>query len=134
MSEFRLHPKLAQDCFFVNDLNCSQLLLMNDRRYPWFILVPRVPDLRELFEVPRETLPTLIDEMNRLSAFVFDLDGVTKTNVAALGNQVSQLHIHVIGRNPSDAAWPGPVWGIGEAISYQPEQATEMKNLVQHLY
>ncbi|NJN52033.1 MAG: HIT domain-containing protein [Gammaproteobacteria bacterium] len=115
---FTLHPRLAADCFDLGPLDLCQLLLMNDDRYPWCILVPRLPDLRDLHDVPREVRITLFDEIERVSNALQKISNAQKMNVAALGNVVPQLHIHVIARHTADAAWPGPVWGVGETHPY----------------
>ena len=91
---------------------------MEDARFPWVILVPRLDNLRELHEVPSAQRETLFNEIERVSIALQTSTGAHKLNVAALGNQVPQLHIHVIARNTDDAAWPGPVWGVGSAEPY----------------
>ncbi len=116
--EYTLHERLAADTFHVVDLPVSALLLMNDCRYPWCILVPRIPDLRELHDVPAEQQTPLLDEINRVAAALQSQHGAHKMNVAALGNMVPQLHVHVIARQTDDPAWPGPVWGVGEVTPY----------------
>ena len=116
--EFELHPKLAADCIPVCELPVSTLLLMNDARYPWCILVPRVAGVRELHALAPAQGNQVWTEVMRVAAGLEALTQALKMNVAALGNQVPQLHIHVIARNASDAAWPGPVWGVGQATPY----------------
>lgn len=117
-SHFTLHPRLASDCRILGDLPVCRLLLMNDRRYPWCILVPRYPGLRELHDVPGEARTGLLDEIEAVSRALIDVCRVYKINVGALGNMVEQLHVHVVGRTQGDAAWPGPVWGSGPAEPY----------------
>ena len=119
MSEFQVHPKLVEDCVYVGEGPLSRVLLMNDARYPWLILVPRIDGLRDLHDVPDEDRTTLFDEIDGASRVVQALVDADKVNVAALGNQVPQLHVHVIGRLVADAAWPGPVWGVGESTPYE---------------
>ena len=104
MSGFALNPRLAADTFPVGLLDLCEVRAMNDRRFPWLILVPR----RAL----------LIEEIAETSEALKRLTGADKMNVAALGNEVRQLHIHVIARRIGDAAWPGPVWGKGVRDSY----------------
>jgi diadenosine tetraphosphate (Ap4A) HIT family hydrolase len=113
-----LHPRLAADCFTLGDLPLSRVLLMNDRRFPWCILVPRLPDLRDFHEVPQERRLELFAEIERLSLALAHHGKADKMNVAALGNMVPQLHVHVIARTTTDAAWPGPVWNAGPAVAY----------------
>ena len=118
MSDFEVHDQLLSDCAVVGDAALSRVLLMNDARFPWLILVPRINGLRDFHEVPTEHRPSLFGEIESASTVVKELIGADKINVAALGNQVPQLHVHVIGRLKSDEAWPGPVWGVGTAIPY----------------
>jgi len=118
MEPFALHPQLEKDTFFAADLSLSRLLLMNDARFPWFILVPRGQKLTEIMDLPLEKQGQLLYEINALSAFLKSELKAEKLNIAALGNVVPQLHIHVIGRFMVDAAWPKPVWGFGAAQAY----------------
>lgn len=110
---FTLHEKLAADCEPLGDLELCTVLLMRDHRFPWVILVPRIDGLRDFHDLPRDSAVVLFDEIDRLSRILIDEFNAEKINVAALGNQVPQLHVHVIGRYASDAAWPGPVWNAG---------------------
>lgn len=111
--DFVLHEKLAADCESLGDLDLCKVLLMHDHRFPWVILVPRIDALRDFHDLPREHALVLFDEIDRVSRILIDEFQAEKINVAALGNQVPQLHVHVIGRYASDAAWPGPVWNAG---------------------
>ena len=110
---FVLHEKLAADCESLGNLDLCKVLLMRDHRFPWVILVPRIDGLRDFHDLPREQALGLFDEIDRLSRILVDEFKAEKINVAALGNQVPQLHVHVIARYASDAAWPGPVWNAG---------------------
>jgi len=116
---FALDPRLAADTLPIGDLKLSRALLMNDARYPWLILVPRRANVREIVDLAAEDRAVLIEEIAAVSAFLRALPGVDKLNVGALGNIVAQLHVHVIGRAVGDPAWPGPVWGAGEAWPYE---------------
>ncbi len=118
MSDFALHPQLAQDCLFVTDLELCQVLLMNDSNYPWCILVPRVNDIREVYELSADNQQILARESAQLARAMMELFAGHKMNVAALGNMVPQLHIHHIVRKRDDLAWPKPVWGIVPAVPY----------------
>lgn len=100
------------------------MLLMDDARFPWLVLVPMRAGITELHELAREERQVLIEEVARASERLKALSGADKINVGALGNVVSQLHIHVIGRSTGDVAWPGPVWGAGRSVMYT-EQARE---------
>lgn len=115
---FAVDARLIADTHAVGDLEFSRVLLMNDARFPWLILVPRRAGLRELIELPREDQHRLLDEINRCAHALHALEKPDKLNVAALGNVVAQLHVHVIARCANDAAWPRPVWGCGERASY----------------
>jgi diadenosine tetraphosphate (Ap4A) HIT family hydrolase len=111
---FVLDPRLADDTHVVGDFALSRLLLMDDSRYTWLILVPRCANVRELIELPRDEQYALLDEVNRCSHVLHALFKPDKLNIAALGNVVAQLHVHVVARHKGDAAWPRPVWGVGE--------------------
>lgn len=118
MNTFDVHSQLLNDCAVIGDAALSRVLLMNDARFPWLILVPRIEGLRDFHEVPSESRATLFDEIDSASRAVQNIINADKINVAALGNQVPQLHVHVIGRLKNDLAWPGPVWGVGAAAPY----------------
>jgi diadenosine tetraphosphate (Ap4A) HIT family hydrolase len=120
---FELHPQLAADTLQVASLDLSELRLMNDARFPWCILVPRVPDIAEWHHLPQHQQSILMSEISAVSNVIEALPGITKLNVGALGNRVPQLHIHVLGRHPDDAAWPDPVWGFGTPERYDADAA-----------
>lgn len=120
---FELHPQLAADCFDLGHMELCRVLLMNDARYPWCILVPQRADVRELHHLSRDDQCTLMAESSRLAVAMEALFQPDKLNVAALGNIVEQLHLHHVARRRDDAAWPGPVWGRGQAQPYQAVQA-----------
>jgi diadenosine tetraphosphate (Ap4A) HIT family hydrolase len=115
---FTLHPQLAADCHIVGDLPLCRLLLMDDASYPWCILVPRRPGVRELHELSTADGEQLWAEAMRVSRLVQGLFTADKMNVAALGNVVAQLHVHVIARRVGDPAWPRPVWGALPPVPY----------------
>ncbi|MFA6265660.1 MAG: HIT domain-containing protein [Pseudolabrys sp.] len=117
---FALHPQLAADTVPVGDLRLCRVLLSNDANYPWLILVPRRPGVTELIDLADEDRGTLTAEIDAGARAVKAMTGCDKLNVAALGNVVPQLHIHVIARRHSDPAWPRPVWGAVPAVAYQP--------------
>ena len=119
MSEgFALDPRLAADTFVVGETPLSQVLLMNDARYPWLILVPWRCDITEPFELSEADQAQLWRESMRLGEAMKAHFAANKLNIAALGNQVAQLHVHHIARFHADDAWPGPVWGVGSAVPY----------------
>ena len=130
MPDFQLDPRLAADCRAVGDWPLSRLLLMDDARYPWFILVPRRPGLRELCDLDADDTRQFMRESRRLSRFLLDVLGAEKLNVAALGNMVPQLHVHHIARYASDDAWPGPVWGAHPPRPYDAEALQERLDAV----
>ena len=116
---FELDPRLAADTFLVDETPLSRVLLMNDARYPWLILVPRRSDVTEPFELSEVDQAQLWQESMRLGEAMKAHFSADKLNIAALGNQVAQLHVHHIARFHADAAWPGPVWGVGSAVPYE---------------
>jgi diadenosine tetraphosphate (Ap4A) HIT family hydrolase len=111
MSDFVLHEKLQADSIFIRDLSLSQLRLNNVKTVPWLVLVPRKADVQEIYQLSSADRAVLIEEIAQASQALDALYAPDKINVAALGNQVPQLHVHVIARFTSDAAWPDPVWG-----------------------
>ena len=121
MTVFRLHERLAADTTVVADWGLSRVLLMEDARFPWLILVPRRAGLVELHDLKHAEGLVLIEEIRRASSGLKAITGAAKINVGALGNLVPQLHVHVVARQPGDAAWPGPVWGQGSAVPYAPD-------------
>lgn len=113
-----LHPQLAQDTVPVGDLPLSRALLANDANFPWLILVPRSPGLVELIDLEENGQVQLLGEVATAARVLREITQCDKLNIAALGNQVPQLHVHVIARRHSDAAWPKPVWGVAPPASY----------------
>lgn len=116
---FELHERLAADTFHIGDFPLCQVLMMNDQRYPWFILVPRKSQLTELYHLVEEDRVSYIQETSFLSQKIMDAYAGHKLNVATLGNVVPQLHVHHVVRYREDDTWPGPVWGQGEAVPYE---------------
>ena len=127
---FVLDSRLQADTVLIGDFSLCQLLLSNDSNYPWFVLVPKRPDISEIFELTLEDQLQLWQETTVLAAILNKLFAADKMNVAALGNVVSQLHMHVIARRHSDPAWPAPVWGKHPA---QPYTAQQVSTIVQQL-
>ncbi|MEP6484764.1 MAG: HIT domain-containing protein [Rudaea sp.] len=125
-SAFALDPRLVADTHRIGDLTFSRALLMNDSRFPWIILVPRLPNLRELTDLSIDDQRRLLDDINRVAHVLHALEKPDKLNIAALGNVVVQLHVHVIARSTNDAAWPKPVWGVGASAAYS-EPALQQK-------
>ena len=115
---FTLHPLLARDTFLLGRFNLCQLLLMNDSNYPWFILVPEVDNIKEIFQLSEADQIQVLQESSRFGKIVYEVFNADKLNVAALGNVCPQLHIHHIARYKNDPAWPAPVWGKAAAKPY----------------
>lgn len=119
MSEtWSLHSQLDNDTVGIGDLPLSRLLLSKDATYPWLILAPRRAGAIEIIDLDHDDRARLMTEIARASEVLRGITGCDKLNVAALGNQVPQLHVHVIARRESDAAWPNPVWGAAPAREY----------------
>lgn len=118
MTDFTLDSRLEADTLFIGDLHLSRVLLMNDAQFPWVILVPRRAAMREIIDLQPKDRATLYREIESVSETLQRLFTPTKLNVAALGNMVAQLHVHVIARFDTDAAWPKPVWSMGARVPY----------------
>lgn len=116
---FQLDRRLAGDTVWVADWELCGVHLMNDRRYPWVVLVPRRAGLVEPFDLAVAEQALLWREVGYAGAALKRMTGCRKVNIGALGNIVSQLHVHVVARNEGDAAWPGPVWGKGVAERFE---------------
>jgi diadenosine tetraphosphate (Ap4A) HIT family hydrolase len=123
---FALDPRLVADTHRLGGLALSEVLLMDNALLPWFVLVPRVAET-ELYLLDTETRHALDDESAMLAAFVADAFRVDKLNVAAIGNVVAQLHVHVVGRRRDDHAWPGVVWGRSEREAYATEEVAGIR-------
>ena len=119
---FELNPRLEADTDWVLDLQLSRVLLMNDSRYPWLILVPRMPNVREWLDLSSTDQALLLAEQLQVSQCLQTLLSPDKLNIATLGNIVPQLHLHIIARFETDFAWPSPVWGRGDSVRYPPDE------------
>ncbi len=126
-AEFSLDKRLAADSIPVGELRLCRVQLQDDARFPWLVLVPKRAGLTELFDLSPDERMTLIEEAALCGAALRAVTQCLKINTAALGNIVRQLHIHVVARNDGDAAWPGPVWGVGER---KPYEAAERDDLI----
>jgi diadenosine tetraphosphate (Ap4A) HIT family hydrolase len=118
--EWSLHPLLTKDTVAVGDLAMSRVLLANDANYPWLILVPRRTGLVELIDLSESAQVQLLGEVAAAARELKSITECDKLNIAALGNQVAQLHVHVIARRHTDIAWPKPVWGAAAPGVYDP--------------
>jgi diadenosine tetraphosphate (Ap4A) HIT family hydrolase len=123
-STLTLDPRLAESTRPIGELALSQVLLHDDSRFPWLVLVPRVPGASELTDLDEASATALMGEIRIAVRVLQEIAKPDKINVGALGNIVAQLHVHVIGRYRSDPAWPGPVWGHGERRPY-PDHAAQ---------
>jgi diadenosine tetraphosphate (Ap4A) HIT family hydrolase len=124
--DFTLDSRLAGDTLPIGDLALSSVLLLNDARFPWFVLVPRLSGLTELTDLAEDDARQLMDETRLATRVMLDLAKPDKVNIGALGNVVPQLHVHVVGRFRSDPAWPGPVWGHGTRTPYPDHAASAL--------
>lgn len=115
---FELHERLVADTHLVTDWPLCRILLLNNSNYPWLVLVPRRKAITEIHELDQADRAILVEELAEATHRLQNLTKATKMNVAALGNVVPQLHIHVIARFLEDAAWPRPVWGVVPAAPY----------------
>ena len=127
---FQLDSRLEADTTFVSDWPLCRVLLMNDARYPWLVLVPRRPDMVEIADLTAGDRALLMEEIVRASEILRCVPDVAKLNVGALGNVVRQLHVHVVGRRSGDPAGVGPVWGHSPAVPYQPDARDQFLALV----
>jgi diadenosine tetraphosphate (Ap4A) HIT family hydrolase len=127
LAAFELNGRLSGDSELIVTLGLCQLRLMDDRRWPWLILVPQRPGIEESFELKPLDQALLTFETNLAAEALKKVTDATKVNVGALGNIVRQLHVHVIARHENDANWPGPVWGFG---TREPYGADEKKALI----
>jgi diadenosine tetraphosphate (Ap4A) HIT family hydrolase len=132
-----LHPQLKKDCFVFGSFKLSLLLLLNDKQYPWFILVPQIEGMKEgdyikeIHHLSPKNQQQLMIESSILAEMLEATFEAHKINIAALGNMAPQLHIHHIARFTDDPAWPKPVWGALPALPYENEEIETLKQLVQ---
>lgn len=132
--DFSLDPRLIADTHAVGDLALCSVLLMDDARFPWLILVPRRPSASELTDLNDADAAALTGEIRLAAKVIQSLARPDKVNVAALGNVVAQLHVHVIARFRSDPAWPNPVWGHGARKPYPPHARAQILERAAQLF
>lgn len=116
----QIHPQLEADSVPVCDLGLCAIRLMTDANFPWLIMVPKRDGIREIHQLEEVDQQALMREITMVAERLEALTGAEKMNVAALGNMVPQLHVHVIARFSDDAAWPGPIWGVAPHKAYDP--------------
>ncbi|MBU2923987.1 HIT domain-containing protein [Colwellia sp. 1_MG-2023] len=124
---FSLHPQLVQDCIELAEFPLCKLLLCNDSAYPWFILVPKVSDINDIYQLDWQQQQQLLNESSLLSELLIQVFDGDKMNVAALGNVVEQLHIHHVVRYKKDVSWPKPIWGQQPLTPYSDEAIVALK-------
>ena len=117
-----LHPQLEKDTINIGDLPLSRVLVINDANYPWLLLAPRRAGVIEIVDLDEVAQAQLMTEINRVARALQDVTKPDKLNIAALGNVVPQLHVHIIARRRSDAAWPRPVWGAVPALAHDAQE------------
>ncbi|QDM18877.1 HIT domain-containing protein [Tardiphaga sp. vice352] len=129
-STWSLHPQLQKDTIDIGDLPLSRVLVVKDAHYPWLMLVPRRADTVEIIDLDEVAQGQLMTEINRVGRALKEITQCDKLNVAALGNVVPQLHVHIIARRTSDAAWPRPVWGVMPPLAHD---AAEVQRFISEL-
>lgn len=117
---FKLDSRISKDSILVRENDFCQIRLQNDARYPWLVLVPKIADVTEVHELTELQQAKLISESSRAANVLSKITNCKKVNVANLGNVVAQLHWHIVARFEQDETWPGPIWGVGEAVPYEP--------------
>ncbi|MFP4607546.1 MAG: HIT family protein [Thiohalospira sp.] len=117
-NDFELHPRLLAESYPVGRMTLSRIRLMDDARFPWLLVIPTRPGVSEPFDLPDRARRQLNEEIHLLGLALRGAFEPDRLNVAALGNQVPQLHVHLVARYEGDAAWPAPVWGHGERQPY----------------
>jgi diadenosine tetraphosphate (Ap4A) HIT family hydrolase len=118
---WELDPQLARDTATVGNLPLSRVLVSRDASYPWLILVPRRAGAVELIDLPDADQAQVMREIAQVGRVLKTMTACDKLNIAAIGNMVAQLHIHLVARHRGDAAWPKPIWGAGSARTYAPD-------------
>ena len=115
-SPWQLHPQLARDTISIGDLALSRVFVVNDANWPWLLLVPRRAGVSEIIDLDEVAQAQLMTEIARVARALKSVTTCDKLNIAALGNVVPQLHVHVIARRVGDAGWPKPIWGAAAAV------------------
>jgi len=124
-SDWSLHPQLLKDTIEMGDLPLSRVLVIKDANYPWLLLVPRRAGAVEIIDLDEVAQAQLMTEIGRVSRALKEVTRCDKLNVAALGNAVPQLHVHIIARRINDAAWPRPVWGVVPPLPHDPQEVAD---------
>lgn len=124
-----IDPQIAKDTLPVCRSQAAEILLMNDRRWPWLILIPHQTDAAELHDLTHTQRDAFLADVNQVSRVIQLETHCQSVNIAMLGNVVSQLHCHVVARSNGDPNWPRPVWGFQQAIPYSDDKP-EPENLL----
>ncbi len=130
LSRWALHPQLERDTLAVGDLPLCRVLIIRDANYPWLLLVPRRPEIVEILDLDEVEQAQLMVEITRVARALREITKCDKLNIAALGNVVPQLHVHIIARRRTDAAWPKPVWGAAEPLPFDPDALEDFRKAV----
>ncbi|MBR7888032.1 HIT domain-containing protein [Marinomonas sp. A79] len=130
---FELSPVLERDSVLIGCFNLCQLRLINDAQFPWFVLVPQRNDVTEIYQLVEEDRQQLMAESCLLAEALHDAFSATKLNVAAIGNQVPQLHLHHVVRYQTDSCWPAPIWGKLPAVAYDDEELADILQKIRTL-
>lgn len=130
---FELNERLASDTLPIGSMDTCELRLMNDSRWPWLILIPRIEEACEWHELFTDQRQDVDFEVTNVASALKAVTGCEKVNIASLGNMVRQLHIHVIARDTGDPNWPGPVWGYGNLTQYEEADAAKLVEAVRHV-
>ena len=133
-TSFQLHERLQQDCISIGRLDLCHILMMNDSQFPWFILVPEIAGIQEIYQLSKAEQYLLTEESSYLAENLATLYRADKMNIAAIGNLVPQLHIHHIVRYQTDKAWPAPVWGKFAAVPYTQRQIADHRAKVKEWF
>ena len=126
---FLLNEQIEEDSIFIDDLPLCKFLLMNDSNYPWFLLVPRIDNIKELYDLSEGDRAQLDFETVEVSKFIQSSFKPEKINIASLGNIVSQFHVHIVARYTDDISWPDPVWGKRPYNEYKGNQSEGLLKL-----
>ena len=127
---FSLHPTLKKDCIELGQLELCRVLLMNDSQFPWLILVPERENISEIYQLTADDQQQLVRESSYIAEQLAILFQADKMNIAALGNMVPQLHIHHVVRYKTDKAWPAPIWGKFDAVTYSDKELEVTLNML----
>lgn len=130
MERFEPDARLTRNAMLIANIGLCQLRLVDDSRWVWLTLIPQRPDISEIFELTPLDQTMLTFETNLVASALKSVTQCKKTNVAAIGNIVRQLHVHVVARNEGDANWPGPIWGFGDAVPYEPEARKRLADTI----